>query len=65
MARFLARCCGEAALSLADERIDCLELREAAEIAIGSPKFANAVLKTDRRDAGVVDKRTSNVSCKQ
>jgi len=37
----------------ADQRIRDLELRKAAEIAIGGPKLLYAVLQAKRRDARV------------
>ena len=63
--RFSRRCCREAALRSADERIDCLELGKAAEIAISGPQLAHAMLEADRRDAGIVNFGANRAAGKQ
>ena len=44
------------------ERIDDGECREAAEVAIGSPQLANAMIAADGSDASIMDLRTTDAA---
>lgn len=48
--------------SLSHQRIDDGECREAAEVAIGSPQLADAMIAADRGDASVMDLGTTDAA---
>lgn len=49
------RASSHGAAGSADEWVDCPEIGETAEVAVGGPKVANAVLHANSGDASVVN----------